>query len=187
MWRDRRVPRVELHPRVLEDDDGLLLVYTSGTTGKPKGAELTHDNLRRNVAAATGLFSLGEDAVTLGALPLFHSFGQTCGLNATIAAGGCLVAWSILTFVFAGKGTPAPFDPPRRLVVSGPFHYSRNPIYIGAVVAMAGAALYFRRQDDDPGMRRGLGWTIGLWLSSLAMAIVGLYQVWEQVANLVTD
>lgn len=63
---------------------------------------------------------------------------------ALVVAGGCLVGWSILTFVFVGKGTAAPFDPPRRLVVTGPFRYMRNPIYVGAVAAMAGAALYFR-------------------------------------------
>ena len=61
-----------------------------------------------------------------------------------VVGGGCLVVWAILTFVFAGKGTPAPFDPPRRLVVTGPFRFVRNPIYVGAVAAMAGAALYFR-------------------------------------------
>jgi long-chain acyl-CoA synthetase len=71
-------------------DDTAVILYTSGTTGKPKGAELTHSNLRRNTEAAVGLFDLGDDAVTLGALPLFHSFGQTCGLNATVLAGGCL-------------------------------------------------------------------------------------------------
>jgi long-chain acyl-CoA synthetase len=71
-------------------DDTAVILYTSGTTGKPKGAELTHDNLRRNVEIAARLFGLGDDTVTLGALPLFHSFGQTCGLNATIFAGGCL-------------------------------------------------------------------------------------------------
>jgi long-chain acyl-CoA synthetase len=71
-------------------DDTAVILYTSGTTGTPKGAELTHDNLRRNTEIAAGLFDLGEDAVTLGALPLFHSFGQTCGLNATVFAGGCL-------------------------------------------------------------------------------------------------
>jgi long-chain acyl-CoA synthetase len=67
-----------------------LVLYTSGTTGTPKGAELTHDNLRRNAEIAVGLFSLGEDAVVLGALPLFHSFGQTCGMNACVRAGGML-------------------------------------------------------------------------------------------------
>jgi protein-S-isoprenylcysteine O-methyltransferase Ste14 len=62
---------------------------------------------------------------------------------AMVVAGGCLAGWSILAFVFVGKGTAAPFDPPRRLVGSGPFRYVRNPIYVGAVVAMAGAALSF--------------------------------------------
>jgi long-chain acyl-CoA synthetase len=70
--------------------DTAVILYTSGTTGTPKGAELTHDNLRKNVSAAVSLFGLGDEAVTLGALPLFHSFGQTCGLNATVCAGGCL-------------------------------------------------------------------------------------------------
>ncbi|WP_354698403.1 Long-chain-fatty-acid--CoA ligase [Paraconexibacter sp. AEG42_29] len=71
-------------------DDTAVILYTSGTTGTPKGAELTHDNMRRNALAAVGLFGVGSDAVVLGALPLFHSFGQTCGLNATMAGGGVL-------------------------------------------------------------------------------------------------
>ena len=73
-----------------EPDDTAVILYTSGTTGKPKGAELTHDNILRNVDVSVGLFGLDERAVTLGALPFFHAFGQTCGLNATIAVGGRL-------------------------------------------------------------------------------------------------
>ncbi len=73
-----------------EDSETAVILYTSGTTGTPKGAELTHANLRRNCAISADLFDLGADAVTLGALPLFHSFGQTCGLNATIMSGGLL-------------------------------------------------------------------------------------------------
>jgi long-chain acyl-CoA synthetase len=73
-----------------ESGDTAVILYTSGTTGKPKGAELTHGNLRRNAEIGIGLFGMDADTVTLGALPLFHSFGQTCGLNATIRAGGCL-------------------------------------------------------------------------------------------------
>jgi long-chain acyl-CoA synthetase len=73
-----------------EGDDTAVILYTSGTTGKPKGAELTHSNLARNVEAVCILFSLDSDAVLLGALPLFHSFGQTCGLNAAVRSGGCL-------------------------------------------------------------------------------------------------
>ncbi|HEY5316333.1 MAG TPA: long-chain fatty acid--CoA ligase [Solirubrobacteraceae bacterium] len=73
-----------------EDSDTAVILYTSGTTGTPKGAELTHSNLKRNCEIAGGLFDVGAETVTLGALPLFHSFGQTCGLNATIAGGGTL-------------------------------------------------------------------------------------------------
>jgi long-chain acyl-CoA synthetase len=84
--------RCEPTPAVAERraDDTAVILYTSGTTGTPKGAELTHANLLANVEVSVGLFGLDERAVTLGALPLFHAFGQTCGLNATIAVGGCL-------------------------------------------------------------------------------------------------
>jgi long-chain acyl-CoA synthetase len=72
------------------DDDTAVILYTSGTTGQPKGAELTNANLLENASGSRALFSLDGDAVTLGALPLFHSFGQTCGMNATLGAGGVL-------------------------------------------------------------------------------------------------
>jgi len=70
--------------------DTAVLLYTSGTTGTPKGAELTHDNLRRNAQVSRGLFDIGPGDVVLGALPLFHSFGQTCALNACVAGGAML-------------------------------------------------------------------------------------------------
>ena len=73
-----------------DGSDTAVILYTSGTTGTPKGAELTHDNLRRNTETMVELFGFGPDTITLGALPLFHSFGQTCGLNATLHAGGLL-------------------------------------------------------------------------------------------------
>jgi len=73
------------------DDDTAVILYTSGTTGRPKGAELTHANLARNAAvAATTLFHVEPDDVIMGCLPLFHSFGQTCGLNAAVSSGACL-------------------------------------------------------------------------------------------------
>jgi len=74
-----------------QPDDTAVILYTSGTTGQPKGAELTHANLSQNVAVASSdLFTLGPDDVVFGGLPLFHSFGQTCGLNAAISTGACL-------------------------------------------------------------------------------------------------
>jgi protein-S-isoprenylcysteine O-methyltransferase Ste14 len=58
--------------------------------------------------------------------------------------GAAIALWCIFTFVFIGKGTPAPFDPPRRLVIQGPYRFVRNPMYIGAGLALAGAALFYR-------------------------------------------
>ncbi len=57
--------------------------------------------------------------------------------------GAALALACVLTFVFVGRGTPAPFDPPRRLVVRGPYGLVRNPMYLGAGIALAGAALFY--------------------------------------------
>ena len=59
------------------------------------------------------------------------------------AAGAAVALWCILTFASIGRGTPAPFDPPRRLVIQGPYRFVRNPMYIGAGLALAGAALFY--------------------------------------------
>ncbi|MCW2951876.1 MAG: Long-chain-fatty-acid--CoA ligase [Conexibacter sp.] len=73
------------------DDDTAVILYTSGTTGRPKGAELRHANLLANVETTIAtLIQVAPDDVLLGALPLFHSFGQTCALNTSVAGGSCL-------------------------------------------------------------------------------------------------
>jgi long-chain acyl-CoA synthetase len=75
-----------LHPT--RPDDTAVILYTSGTTGKPKGAELTHANLFINCSVVVPrLAPLGVDDVALATLPLFHSFGQTCVQNACISIG----------------------------------------------------------------------------------------------------
>ena len=72
-------------------DDTAVILYTSGTTGTPKGAELTHDNLRTNAeTTARTLAEATEEDVLLGALPLFHAFGQTCAMNVAVRVGACL-------------------------------------------------------------------------------------------------
>ncbi|MGN6171214.1 MAG: long-chain-fatty-acid--CoA ligase, partial [Solirubrobacteraceae bacterium] len=81
-------PRTEVVERA--NDDTAVILYTSGTTGTPKGAELSHANLLGNCETARSLFDLESERVTLGALPLFHCFGQTCAMNATIKGGGTL-------------------------------------------------------------------------------------------------
>ena len=73
-------------------DDTAVILYTSGTTGKPKGAELTHFNMFFNAwYVGTRLLNLGADTVALVTLPLFHSFGQSVLHNGVIAQGGTVV------------------------------------------------------------------------------------------------
>jgi long-chain acyl-CoA synthetase len=72
------------------DEDTAVILYTSGTTGTPKGAELTHANLRANASVTATMLDLGTDDVVLGCLPLFHSFGQSCGLNTAVLVGACV-------------------------------------------------------------------------------------------------
>jgi long-chain acyl-CoA synthetase len=81
-----------------DQSDNAVILYTSGTTGQPKGAELTHANLATNVeVTATDLIQISSDDVVFGGLPLFHSFGQTCGLNAAVRVGACLTLVSRFT------------------------------------------------------------------------------------------
>jgi protein-S-isoprenylcysteine O-methyltransferase Ste14 len=58
--------------------------------------------------------------------------------------GAAVALWCIFTFATIGKGTPAPFDPPRRLVIRGPYRFVRNPMYIGAGLALAGTASFYK-------------------------------------------
>jgi len=74
-----------------ESNDTAVVLYTSGTTGKPKGAELTHSNMFSNAVASQVLLELKENDVHLITLPLFHSFGQTVQMNSCILAGATMV------------------------------------------------------------------------------------------------
>lgn len=74
------------------DEDVAVLLYTSGTTGRPKGAALTHANLRHNIeTVGVHLMGMNPKDVVVGCLPFFHVFGQTCTMNASIRSGALLV------------------------------------------------------------------------------------------------
>ena len=72
-------------------DDTAVVVYTSGTTGRPKGAELTHSNLLIHALMIRNNGTWGSDEVILVALPLFHIFGQVCQMAAGLSGGATLV------------------------------------------------------------------------------------------------
>jgi len=76
-----------------DEDDTAVILYTSGTTGQPKGAELRHRNMRDNALSGEALFGADADNpdTYLCVLPLFHSFGQTVIQNGAFAYGGTVV------------------------------------------------------------------------------------------------
>jgi long-chain acyl-CoA synthetase len=74
-----------------EPNDTAVILYTSGTTGFPKGAELSHSNMVLNALASKSIMALAHEDVHVISLPLFHSFGQTCQMNSGFATGNTLV------------------------------------------------------------------------------------------------
>jgi len=114
-----------------------------------KGTEASVTALARAIAYATlfvGLVLIFFPAQVLAAagVPTPARFGapQIAGM-ALGAAGGAVALWCVLAFALIGRGTPAPFDPPRRLVVRGRYRHVRNPMYLGACTVLAGAALFY--------------------------------------------
>lgn len=90
------------------------------------------------------LFFLPAQVLSRAGVTRPAAFGVPQLAGMIVAAVGATVAvWCILTFALIGRGTPAPFDPPRHLVVRGPYRHVRNPMYLGAGLALAGAALFY--------------------------------------------
>ncbi len=78
----------------VSEGDTWVIIYTSGTTGLPKGAMLSHGNLTTNAMTVAGMRATRPDDVALCVLPLFHIFGQTCVLNASLYSGLSIRMWS---------------------------------------------------------------------------------------------
>ena len=121
------------------DDDVAVILHTSGTTGKPKGAMLTHGNLSRNCdVSVRTLAETGADDVVMGCLPLFHVFGLTCGLNGTVLAG------AMLTLI-------PRFDPRKALEV-----IERDAVTVFEGVPTMYSALLSVADEAKPGATRSL-------------------------------
>ncbi len=76
---------------ILDDEDVAVILYTSGTTGKPKGAMLTHRNLYSNANDVAEYLKINSDDRVITTLPMFHVFCLTVVLNAPLMAGGTLL------------------------------------------------------------------------------------------------
>jgi len=74
----------------------------------------------------------------------FASWPETLGAAALFAAGGAIYLWCLWDFAAFGRGTPAPIDAPRRLVVRGLYRHVRNPMYVGVLAVLLGWTLLFR-------------------------------------------
>lgn len=81
----------EFATRACHDAELAAILYTSGTTGRPKGAMLTHGNLASNALALKDLWAFSADDRLLHALPIFHTHGLFVGTNVTLAAGASMV------------------------------------------------------------------------------------------------
>lgn len=91
-WGDFRLQTAPRPVTIDPEKDLALLQYTGGTTGTPKGAMLTHQNLTANARQVRAVDpDQGRRDVVLGVLPLFHVFANTCVLNRTVANSGCIV------------------------------------------------------------------------------------------------
>ena len=75
-------------------DDPWVVMYTSGTTGTPKGAVLTHKNLMSDAAAIAAVRHVEPEDVVLSVLPLFHCYGQTHSLNISVYLGLTMLTWA---------------------------------------------------------------------------------------------
>ena len=99
--------------------------------------------------------------------PATIGIAQVLGVLLTLV-GGVLAVSCVLTFALVGRGTPAPFDPPRRLVDRGPYGWIRNPMYVGAAVALGGAALFYE------------SWQLGVFALSFWAVTAAFVLVFEE-------
>jgi len=90
----------------------------------------------------------------LGYSPKFAAADQFLFWVALLATsiGLCLCIWTVTLFFKFGKGTPAPWDPPKKLVIRGPYRYVRNPMIIGVLIILLAEALLFQ------------SWPMATWL-----------------------
>jgi long-chain acyl-CoA synthetase len=150
--------RVSLAPEALA-----AIVYTSGTTGRPKGVMLSHGNVVANVAAVLQCVEAAPDDLYLSFLPLSHTFERTAGYYVPVASGGTVAFARSIAFLSEDMRAVRP-----TILISVPRVYERVHLRIEEALARQGAAArYLSRLAERVGWRRFLasqgrlrGWTL---------------------------
>lgn len=136
-------------------DDLAALLYTSGTTGRSKGAMLTHENLASNARALVELWRFGRDDVLLHALPIFHTHGLFTAATTTLVAGGALL--------FLPR-----FDPDEVMRL------------LPRATSMMGVPTYYVRLLQHPGLTREATRHVRLFTSGSAPLLPETHRAWQE-------
>jgi long-chain acyl-CoA synthetase len=124
------------------------IVYTSGTTGRPKGVMLTHDNILSNIRAVMARVEVRSSDVFLSILPLSHTFERTAGYYLPIAAGSCVAYARSVAEIPEDMATVRP-----TILVSVPRIYERS--YMKLQVTLAQSSQLTRRLFT---LTQAIGW-----------------------------
>jgi malonyl-CoA/methylmalonyl-CoA synthetase len=135
-------------------DDLAAFLYTSGTTGRSKGAMLTHGNLASNAAVLRDLWQFTEDDVLIHALPVFHTHGLFVAINVTLMAGGAI----ILHRSFDASAVLAAFP---------------------KATALMGVPTFYTRLLDQPGLTPGACAGMRLFISGSAPMLLDTHLKWQ--------
>ncbi|TXM75557.1 malonyl-CoA synthase [Methylobacterium sp. WL69] len=135
-------------------DDLAAILYTSGTTGRSKGAMLTHDNLASNARTLAEVWRFTADDVLIHALPVFHTHGLFVATNTVLATGG--------TMLFLAK-----FDARQVLGL------------MPRATAMMGVPTFYTRLLKEPGLDAAIAKTIRLFVSGSAPLLAETHRDWE--------
>ena len=136
-------------------DDPAAILYTSGTTGRSKGAVLSHGNLAANAATLAELWRFTSDDVLLHALPIFHTHGLFVATNVTLMAGASLICL-------------ARFEPDEMLA------------RMGQATVMMGVPTFYSRLLQHPGLTRDATRNIRLFISGSAPLLEETHRAWAE-------
>jgi malonyl-CoA/methylmalonyl-CoA synthetase len=139
-------------------DGAAVLLYTSGTTGKPKGALITHENLLTSARSLAAVWRLGAGDVLLHALPIYHAHGLLTSVNSMLAGGGAIL-----------------------LLPS--FEMTQVLAALGKATVMMGVPTHYARLVDDPAFAAAVGKNLRLAISGSAPLPISLAERFSQIAG----